>query len=155
GSTLPLAGRVESEGRSHAFNALLDPRGRGLFGLPTVPAPEPESGAPWRSFPSDLSFFSVDADGRIQPAGQLASRLARRDEDGRDELSDGEPDRDDIPGYTCEVSCVDWYGNSRPIFTDGRIFALTATELIEGRLDNGRIVELRRLDFARTVPRAR
>lgn len=37
--------------------------------------------------------------------------------------------------------------------TGGRIFALSATELIEGRLEGGRIVEVRRLDFARARPR--
>ena len=42
------------------------------------------------------------------------------------------------PAIACEVSCIDWYGNSRPIFTDGRIFALTGTELIEGRIFDGR-----------------
>jgi hypothetical protein len=46
----------------------------------------------------------------------------------------GDDDDDGIPGYECEVSCVDWYGNSRPIFTDGRIFALSGSELIEGRI---------------------
>jgi hypothetical protein len=50
-------------------------------------------------------------------------------------------------GYSCAVSCVDWYGNSRAIFTGGRIFALMGTELVEGRLSSGRIGELGRLDL--------
>jgi hypothetical protein len=33
------------------------------------------------------------------------------------------------------------------VFTDGRIFALAATELVEGRVDDGRIHELRRLNL--------
>jgi hypothetical protein len=41
-------------------------------------------------------------------------------------------------------------GNSRPIFTDGRIFGLSGAELIEGRVENGRIREVRRLNFALT-----
>jgi hypothetical protein len=45
------------------------------------------------------------------------------------------------------VSCIDWYGNSRPIFTGGRIFALLGTELVEGRIERGRIAELARLDL--------
>ena len=55
---------------------------------------------------------------------------------------------DGIPGYSCEVSCIDWYGNSRPIFTDGRVFALTGTELIEGRIVEGEIREVQRLNIA-------
>lgn len=35
------------------------------------------------------------------------------------------------PVYSCAVSCIDWYGNSRSIFTDGRIFVLMATEIAE------------------------
>ncbi len=52
------------------------------------------------------------------------------------------------------MSCVDWYGNSRPVFTDGRIFALTGTEMIEGRIDGGRIREVQRLNIAlASIPR--
>ena len=32
---------------------------------------------------------------------------------------------------TCEVSCVDWYGNTRPIFLKGRVFALMGSEIRE------------------------
>lgn len=48
----------------------------------------------------------------------------------------------------CEASCVDWYGNARPIFVDGRIFALLGYELVEGELRDGRMVERRRISFA-------
>ena len=48
----------------------------------------------------------------------------------------------------CRVSCVDWYGNARPLFLRGRIFALLGYELVEGREDDGRIRELRRVNFA-------
>ncbi len=48
----------------------------------------------------------------------------------------------------CRASCVDWYGNSRPLFLGQRIVALMGYELVEGRLDNGRIEELRRVSFA-------
>jgi hypothetical protein len=47
---------------------------------------------------------------------------------------------------------VDWYGNSRAIFTGGRIFALMGTELVEGRMAAGRIGELGRLDLTAPVP---
>ena len=32
----------------------------------------------------------------------------------------------------CRASCVDWYGNSRPLFLRGRVFALMGYELVEG-----------------------
>ena len=53
----------------------------------------------------------------------------------------------------CQASCVDWYGNARPIFLGGRIFALLGYELVEGRMASRgwpgeRIEELRRVSFA-------
>ena len=48
----------------------------------------------------------------------------------------------------CIASCVDWYGNARPIFLGGRVFALMGYELVEGALAGGRISERRRVDFS-------
>jgi Beta propeller domain len=48
----------------------------------------------------------------------------------------------------CRASCVDWYGNARPLFLRGRLFALLGYELVEGRIDAGRIKELRRVNYA-------
>lgn len=48
----------------------------------------------------------------------------------------------------CRASCVDWYGNARPIFLGDRVFALLGYELVEGRIDGGRLRERRRVDFA-------
>jgi hypothetical protein len=48
----------------------------------------------------------------------------------------------------CRASCVDWYGNARPLFVRGRVFALLGYELVEGRLDDGRIRETRRVSYA-------
>jgi hypothetical protein len=130
-----LAGRYESEGRSHAFNAAVDADGAGVIGLPTVLYVD-ESGRPWwRSRESDVSFLTLDAEARLTPVGELRM------------------DRSNVEkSYVCEVSCVDWYGNSRPIFTGGRIFALSGTELIEGELTGGVIRELRRIDLTEPPP---
>ncbi len=146
-SSLRLIGRYESEGRSHAFNSLIERDGSGLMGLPTVPRIADSNRDYWRSRASDLSFLSVDADGQLDSIGALERRFDYVDDDNR-----REPDADGVPGYQCEVSCVDWYGNSRPIFTDGRIFALSGTELIEGRVERGRISEVQRLNIALTPP---
>ena len=48
----------------------------------------------------------------------------------------------------CKASCTDWYGNARPIFLRGRVFALLGYELVEGRLESGRIRETGRTNFA-------
>lgn len=133
-STAHLPKRYESEGRSHAFNSLMESDGSGIMGLPTVYY---DNNRPvWPSEASDLSYFSADSNGRLTSIGALIGENRGRD-----------------PAYRCEVSCIDWYGNSRPIFTDGRVFALSGTELVEGRVANGRIEEIRRLDMTRPPQR--
>ena len=129
-ATTLLPRRFESEGRSHAFNAWVRADGSGLIGIPTVLNDE-RSGRGWSdSQSSDLSFIAIGPDKALAPAGELATN------------------RPDGPrSYRCEVSCVDWYGNSRPIFTGGRIFALMGTDLVEGSLQSGRIGEVGRLDL--------
>jgi hypothetical protein len=73
--------------------------------------------------------------GHLQPVGELrASPASHRDDQ-------------------CRASCVDWYGNARPIFLGDRVFALLGYELVEGRLawrgwPGERIEELRRVSFA-------
>jgi len=135
-STVRLDGRFETEGRSHAFNSAIGGDGSGLLGIPTAPRAAEAGRFAWRSGASDVSYVSVDPTGRLSPVGELAR-------------SEEPPRRD----YECEVSCIDWYGNSRPVFTGGRVFALTGTELIEGRVENGRVRELRRLDLTAPPPR--
>ena len=88
----------------------------------------------WRSRASDLSFLSLDARGALASIGSLEHR------------------EDTHASYRCAVSCIDWYGNSRPIFTDGRIFALTGVEMIEGAFANGRIEERRRINLSAPPP---
>lgn len=48
----------------------------------------------------------------------------------------------------CRASCVDWYGNSRPLFIGGRVLALMGYEIVEGRLAGERIIETQRVNFA-------
>jgi hypothetical protein len=45
-------------------------------------------------------------------------------------------------------SCVDWYGNTRPLFVRGRVFALLGYEIVEGAFAEDRIRETRRISFA-------
>jgi hypothetical protein len=127
-STAHLRNRFESEGRSHAFNSLMEGDGSGIMGIPTIyrATDRPVT----RSEGSDVSYLTADAGGRLAAIGELASDGRRRN-----------------PAYRCEVSCIDWYGNSRPIFTDGRVFGLSGTELIEGEVNGERIREVRRVDL--------
>lgn len=128
-STALLPGRYESEARSHAFGASLAADGSGLIGLPT--SRRQRAGRGWSdSESSSLSFLRLTPGRTLVPAGELAVRSSRP-----------------ATGYRCEVSCVDWYGNSRPIFTGGRILALMGTELVEGRMAFGRITTVGRLDL--------
>jgi hypothetical protein len=48
----------------------------------------------------------------------------------------------------CRASCVDWYGNARPLFLRGRYIALLGYELVEGTMDGGQIHEMRRVSYA-------
>ncbi|MEM9187564.1 MAG: beta-propeller domain-containing protein [Myxococcota bacterium] len=51
----------------------------------------------------------------------------------------------------CEVSCVDWYGNARPLFYRGRVFGLMGYELIEGTIQGGQIAEQNRTSLLSTL----
>ena len=48
----------------------------------------------------------------------------------------------------CKASCVDWYGNARPLFIKDRVFALLGYEIVEGSFDSGRIAERRRVNYS-------
>jgi hypothetical protein len=132
--TWVMQNRYESENRSHAFNSKIDADGSGLIGLPTVSLSEESERWWWWSQSSDLSYLRTDANGKLSSAGDLIA--ARRD-----------PNAESPTGYECEVSCVDWYGNARPIFTGGRVLALVNSELIEGKLEDGKIKEIGRIDL--------
>jgi len=61
-----------------------------------------------------------------------------------DELGSLDSSHDEVDDR-CLVSCVDWYGNARPIFYRDRTFALLGYELVEGSIGEGRIDEVRRV----------
>lgn len=132
-STFRLDKRFESEGRSHAFNSVLDPDGGGMLGVPTIEQVERAGRRWWWSQPSDLSYLTFDPQGRLADAGFIRGVA--------------EDDVETAPGYDCEVSCIDWYGNARPFFLGGKVFGLIATQLVEAELVAGKIAERRRLDL--------
>ncbi len=137
-STTFLSRRYESEGRSHAFNSVVDEGGNGIIGVPTVKGSEESGRWWWRSDTSDLSFLTKSPAGKLADAGALIAVAA--------------DDVETHPDYDCEVSCIDWYGNSRPVFLAGRIFGLMGTSLVEARIDAGRIREVARIDLTAPLP---
>ncbi|MFN7054580.1 beta-propeller domain-containing protein [Hyphomonas sp.] len=131
---LVLEGRYESETRSHAFNSSIGAEGAGLIGLPTVPRTDQAARWWWWSSVSDMSYVAVSEAGGLALAGLI-------------EATRKEADSVENEGYECEVSCIDWYGNARPVFTGGRILALIASELVEGVREGDEVKELRRIDL--------
>ncbi|MBY0565376.1 MAG: beta-propeller domain-containing protein [Hyphomonadaceae bacterium] len=131
-----LDGRYESEGRSHAFNAAIEADGTGLLGLPTSQARWRSGRWVWDSESSDVSFLSLGRGGELNTLGELRTNKGALHR-----------------AYRCEVSCIDWYGNTRPVFVGGRVFALSGVELIEGDVQDGRIIELRRINLSAPPPR--
>ena len=117
-----LEGAREGETRSHGFFYKPGKVG-GVFGLPILG----ERGLLgwWGSGISNIAFFAVSGEGRMEGYGAVSSS----------EESEG----------ACETSCIDWYGNTRPIFLGERIFALMGSELAEVALENRKVSVLSRL----------
>lgn len=154
--TAILTGRYETEGRSHAFNSLVGEDGSGLMGLPTATLEVDAGRWWWRSESSDVSFLEIDNALVPKDAGALSATPVPPSRNDLDD--DGDLDASDKvpavkPDYSCDVSCIDWYGNSRPIFIGDRVFALSGFELIEGAVRNGRMIEITRIDVTKAGPR--
>jgi hypothetical protein len=125
----------EGETRSHAYFYRPDPGDRdGASGLLGLPIAKPVEASYRRFFGSAASMLFLRRDNRqFAPAGELDSQV-------RGVVDDN-----------CVASCVDWYGNARPIFLRNRIFALLGYELVEGTFDGRSIREVRRLNYAPTA----
>lgn len=123
---------AQGETRTHGFFYKATSRDDGLLGLP-VTSPSRPGLQPWRGESASVLFMR-NRSLALRPVGELAA-------------SAGRPAND-----ACQASCVDWYGNARPIFLGERVIALLGYELVEGRLVRGfggeRIDELRRVSFA-------
>ncbi len=122
-----ISGLSQGELRSHAFFYKQDGRDsdHGMLGLPVRGRGEPG----WKHLIDESAavVFLRNDDGDFRSLGRLEARPT------------SESTHD-----SCVASCVDWYGNSRPLFFDGRLFALLGSEIVEGRLEDERIHEIRR-----------
>ena len=114
---------MQGETRSHGFFFKPTADEDGLLGLPVRGGEEPGFSHLVNGSASVLFLRVTDL--RFSSLGGLRSR----------------PDNIDDQ---CVASCVDWYGNARPIFWKNRIFALLGYELVEGRIEDREIVEVAR-----------
>lgn len=118
----------QGELRSHGFFYKPDSETSGLLGLPI--------GLPGRPgyehlFESSAAILFLRNEGlQFQEIGELAAQADKAVDD------------------RCRASCVDWYGNARPLFLRGRMFALLGYELVEGSVMQGRIREVGRINYA-------
>lgn len=113
---------VQSESRTHGF--FYQPQGEaaGLLGLPVLGGSEQR--------PTAAVKYLFNKKLQLSDLGLLVAAPDKPQDDA------------------CQASCVDWYGNARPIFIGDRVYALMGYELIEGRVYNEALVELRRINYA-------
>ncbi|MBM3344349.1 MAG: hypothetical protein FJY56_19890 [Betaproteobacteria bacterium] len=120
---------AQGETRSHGFFYKPDNHDEGIVGLPVAGAMRP--GAAQLRNASAAVLFLKNQSLRLSEIGALDATP------GSGNINDG-----------CRASCVDWYGNSRPLFIGGRVFALMGYELVEGRIAGNSIAEVQRVNYA-------
>src|SRR5215471_8946285 len=112
-------GASQGELRSHGFFYKPDGPDSGVLGLPI-------------SVPGRPGFHHLFE-------GSAAILFLRNRSLRFDELGELVAQSDKAVDDSCRASCVDWYGNSRPLFLRGRVFALLGYEIVEGAMRDGRI----------------
>jgi hypothetical protein len=118
----------QGETRSHGFFYRSDDAGRGILGLPVRGPGRPG----WEHLVEGSASIVF-----LRNEARRFTRLGALAPSGVAPVADG-----------CKASCVDWYGNARPIFLRGRVLALLGYELVEGAVDGAGMRELRRASFA-------
>jgi beta propeller domain-containing protein len=121
-------GASQGELRSHGFFYKPDGPNSGVLGLPiSLPG---RSGYKHLFEDSAAILFLRNNGLHFEEVGELTAHSERAVDDA------------------CRASCVDWYGNSRPLFIRGRIIAMLGYELVEGTMKNGRMQELQRVNYS-------
>ena len=154
---------IGTDGRALHFTSIdLGDLGRGAGGRPAIADSFAQTGATQGELRSHGFFYKPAGEGRgvlglpVRSAGRpgyehlvngSASVLFLAVNDLHFARLGGLEARPETPDDQCRVSCVDWYGNARPIFYRGRVFALLGYELVEGKIDRGAIREIGRTDF--------
>lgn len=128
-SVLKLGRAAEGESRSHGFfQKPLDDNGH-LVGLPILTLRADQT-AWWGHGLSNVAFMRVAADDSMKLLGSVES--------GKDTS-------------ICQSSCVDWYGNTRPIFLKNRMFALMGHEMAEIKLEGDALTQAARVQMFGTI----
>ena len=117
----------QGELRSHGFFYKPDGKDSGLLGLPIARQGRP--GYMHLVEGSAAILFLRNNSLSFDEMGELAAN-------------------DTSTNDNCKASCVDWYGNARPLFIKNRVFALLGYELVEGKLTGSRILESRRVNYS-------
>jgi len=130
GDRYVLNSASQGETRSQAFFFKPEPGNdsAGVLGLPVARASRP--GFEQLQENSAAVVFIRRMGRQFAPLGDLAAHDSGTTDD------------------QCKASCVDWYGNSRPIFLGDRTFALMGYEIVEGTLAPKGIAEKLRVSFA-------
>ena len=118
---------AQGELRSHGFFYRAETREAGIIGLPVRAGGRP--GHAHLVHGSAAVVFLRNDSLALRELGELQARPPAGADDG------------------CRASCVDWYGNARPLFLGGRIFGLLGYEIVEGQLAGDRLDERGRLSF--------
>src|SRR5262249_17861460 len=140
GDRYVLRNAAQSETRSHGFFFRDDPGPdnsySGAYGVLGLPVGHPMRPGFAQLFDESAGVVFVRREaGRFNPLGELLSQ----------------PDK--ATADDCVASCVDWYGNARPIFVGERAFALMGYELVEGRITGTSIEETGRVNVSSTIRR--
>ena len=122
------ADAAQGETRTHGFFYRQDSEQAGIVGLPVVGGGRPGY--------------------KQLREGSAAVTFLRNDGLALRELGDLEAKPVANMNDNCRASCVDWYGNARPLFLRSRVFALMGYEIVEGLVTIDGIKEARRESFA-------
>ena len=119
-SSYVLKNAAQGEQRSHGFFYKAQSENHGMLGLPVVRYDQSSA---------EILFLEY-ANGQLSSKGALSAEASSQLDDN------------------CVMSCVDWYGNARPIFYKDRIFGLLGYEMVEGfNSGSGSVLEVRRTNF--------
>jgi hypothetical protein len=122
------ANAAQGETRSHGFYYRPENEDGGLAGLPIIGSSQ---GAHQQLRRNSASLLYLR--NRGLELSELGTLDARADSSAND---------------NCRASCVDWYGNARPLFFRDRVFALLGYEIVEGRIAGSQIAEVRRINYS-------
>jgi len=126
-SEFVLEGASQGETRSHGFFYKASDDNHGILGLPFRGGDAFGWQQLWKA--SNGVVYLRNHQLKLSTLGTLEAQTPSHENDN------------------CKASCADWYGNSRPLFFNNRIFALMGYELVEGKLEGEHIIETQRVDF--------